>query len=292
MERKKFIGSLLGLGGLLTIRNYSMAWNILKTLPENGVVMPVLFMGHGNPMNAIEENEYTKGWREIVKGIPTPKAIMCVSAHWETKGTKVTAVEKPKMIYDMYGFPDELYRVKYDCPGAPEYAEEVTQIVKKTNVMKDLDWGLDHGTWSVLVKMYPNADIPCFQLSIDHSRDMQYHYDLAKELQGLRKKGVLIVGSGNIVHNLRYARFGEVQPYDWALEFDEKVKEWINNDQHDLLIHYQKYGKAAELSVNSAEHYIPLLYVLATKNNNDSILQTNEAIAFGSGSMRCVKIGA
>lgn len=268
-----------------------MSLNYIKDLSETSYLMPVFFVGHGNPMNAIEENDYTHGWEKLASSIPRPKAILCVSAHWETQGTKVLTVDKPRMIYDMYGFPEKLYQVKYPCDGAPELAKEVIEQVHETKVVEDTTWGLDHGTWSVLVKMYPQADIPCFQLSLDRTRDLKHHYQVAKELAFLRKKGVLIVCSGNIVHNLRYARFGDVQPYDWAIEFDEKVKELILKGDHQSLINYQALGESALLSVNSAEHYIPLLYTLALQNKNDSLSFANEQIAFGSGSMRCVKIG-
>ena len=253
--------------------------------------MPVLFVGHGNPMNAVEDNSFTKGWSNIVKDIPNPNAILCISAHWETRGTFVTAMEKPRTIYDMYGFPKELYEVKYDCPGAQELAKSIQAASKKTEIHLDETWGLDHGTWSVLVKMYPEANIPVLQLSIDHFQGPQYHYDLAKELEQLRKKGVLIIGSGNIVHNLRYASFAEKPtPYDWAIEFDEKAKELILAKDHSSLINYQKLGEAAQLSIPTAEHYLPLLYTLALQNTSDQLKFFNEKIAFASGSMRSVLI--
>ena len=263
----------------------------LERLSEEDLLMPVLFMGHGNPMNAIEDNVYTKSWAEMTKTLPVPKAILCISAHWETRGTRVTAMKNPRTIYDMYGFPKELYEVQYDCPGAPELAAEVVNSIQKTKVALDHAWGLDHGTWSVLARMYPKADIPCFQMSLDKTRDLQYHYDLAKELAFLRKKGVLIIGSGNIVHNLRYAQFGSVEPYDWAIEFDALSKQAMDDRNHKALINYKEFGKSAELSVNSAEHYIPLLYALALQGNDETLSYTNADIAFRSGSMRCVKVG-
>ena len=253
--------------------------------------MPALFMGHGNPMNAISDNQYTRTWSEITAEIPKPSAIVCISAHWESRGTKVTAVQKPKMIYDMYGFPEQLYKVRYDCPGSPEDAGLIRKSVKHTTVEEDHEWGLDHGAWSLLVKMYPEADIPCIQLSLNRTRDMRWHYDLGRELAFLRKKGVLVIGSGNAVHNLQYASFGSNKPYDWALEFDNTVAEAINRGDHNSLIHYDKFGKPALLSVNSAEHYIPLLYTLGMQSQGEKVMQFNEGIDLGSAGMRCVRIG-
>ncbi|MCB9225351.1 MAG: 4,5-DOPA dioxygenase extradiol [Crocinitomicaceae bacterium] len=291
MDRKTFIQSL----GILALTPSAMQLNELRKLADgfkSTPKMPVLFIGHGNPMNAIEENSFTKGWRDITKKIPTPNAILVISAHWETKGTYVTAMEKPKTIYDMYGFPQELYEVKYDCPGSPELAGIIKENANKANVHLDHSWGLDHGTWSVLVKMYPDANIPVLQLSIDRFQNAQYHYDLAKELEVLRNKGVLIIGSGNIVHNLRYASFAiDPKPYDWAVEFDEKAKELILSKEHNSLINYQDLGTAAQLSIPTPEHYLPLLYILAQQQNEDKVEFFNEEMAFASGSMRSIIIG-
>lgn len=272
-----------------------MKLNELKNITDNfGTTdkMPVLFAGHGNPMNAIQQNSFTQGWVNSVKDITVPKAVLCISAHWETKGTFVTAMEKPKTIHDFYGFPQELFGVQYPSPGAPEYAKEVQQTVKKADVQLDYDWGLDHGTWSVLIKMFPNADIPVFQMSLDYSKSAQYHYDLAKELAVLRRKGVLIVGSGNIVHNLRMADLrNESAPYDWAIEFDELSKKLIESGEHQRLIEYQKLGSAAQLSIPTPEHYLPMLYAIALQEKGEHISFFNEEIAFRSGSMRSLKIG-
>lgn len=291
MNRKQFIRTFSLMSTAIALSKYSMSTSFLKNLPNTGVKMPVLFVGHGNPMNAIQDNKYTQGWFHATKDIPKPKAIVCVSAHWETNGTKVFSAPSNRMIYDMYGFPKQLYEVQYPSPGDPELAQYVKELVTKTQVSLDETWGLDHGAWSVLVKMYPDATIPCFQLSLDKTRNLQHHYEVAKELAALRNKGVLIIGSGNIVHNLRYAKFGDVPPYDWAVEFDEKIKSLINNRDHTSIIDYKKLGESAILSVNSAEHYIPLLYVLALQEKEDQITHFNEGIDFGSGSMRCVKIG-
>lgn len=253
-------------------------------------IMPVLFVGHGNPMNAIEKNEYHKKWQEMGKSMPKPKAILVVSAHWLTKGTKVTAMEKPKTIHDFGGFPDELFAQQYPAKGSPEFAKEVQSIVTKTKVQSDFEWGLDHGTWSVLLPMFPNADIQVFQLSIDYSQPPQYHYDLAKELSSLRKKGVLIIGSGNIVHNLGMIQWGG-KAFDWAIEFDAKIKGFIDAKEHNSIIHYDKLGSIAKLAVPTNDHYLPLLYSLALQEKNESVSYFNEKCEMGSMSMRSVKIG-
>lgn len=267
--------------------------NPFSQLTEKTEKMPVLFMGHGSPMNAIEDNPFTQGWAQITRGIPKPKAILVISAHWETNGTQVFAGEKPKMIYDMYGFPRELYKADYPAPGAPELAKEIVKEVKHTEIVPTHEWGLDHGAWSVLVKMFPEADIPCFQLSINRTRNMEWHYNLAKQLAFLRERGVLVVGSGNIVHNLRYLSSMNAPAADWALEFDRFAGKMIDEQNHSALIEYQKFGEAAMISVNSAEHYIPLLYALALQEKNEPVYQFNHGI--GSSLldvfMRCVKIG-
>lgn len=253
--------------------------------------MPALFIGHGSPMNAIEDNLFTRQWRTLTADIPTPKAVLCVSAHWETTGTKVAAMESPRMIYDMYGFPKELYEVKYPCAGSPEMAKAVQEAVVKAQIEADHTWGLDHGTWSIMAHMYPEANIPCFQLSLNKTRDLQHHYDVAAELAPLRDKGVLIVGSGNIVHNLRMISMNNSLPYEWAQNFDQKVKALINDGNHKDLINYKQYGNDALLSVNSAEHYLPLLYVLAQQQAGEKVQHSNEFVVYGSASMRCVRVG-
>lgn len=253
--------------------------------------MPALFLGHGNPMNALEDNEFTSAWSKLAAEIPTPQAILCISAHWLTKGSHVTVMEKPRTIHDFGGFPDELFQVQYPCDGSPEYARQVQEIVVKTKVHPDTEWGLDHGTWSVLKRMYPKADVPVIQLSIDYNKPAQYHYDLAKELSSLKEKGVLIIGSGNIVHNLQMANFGATEPYSWATEFDEKIKGFLLNHNHQPIIDYQKHGNAAKLSVPTPDHYYPLMYTLGLEGKNENLTFPVEGMAFGSGSMRCVRIG-
>ncbi|MRR32346.1 4,5-DOPA dioxygenase extradiol, partial [bacterium] len=224
--------------------------------------MPALFIGHGNPMNAIEENEFSQAWEEAGKALPRPRAILCISAHWETDGPQVTAMSEPRTIYDFYGFPPELYAATYPAPGSLDLAERVRRVVKSVEVQPDLTWGLDHGTWSVLKRLFPRADVPVVQFSLDAVKDMQRHYDLGKQLRELREDGILIIGSGNIVHNLRMVNWGG-EAYSWATDFDEKVRQWIVDDDHQPIIEYQKHGQQALLSVNSAEHYEPLLYILA-----------------------------
>lgn len=247
--------------------------------------MPALFVGHGNPMNAILENDNTRNWASIGHELH-PKAILCISAHWQTKGTLVTAMEKPRTIHDFYGFPKTLSETMYQAPGKPEMAQNVIQHVQSQSVEEDHEWGLDHGTWSVLIKMFPNADVPVFQLSLDYGLSLKAHYELAKELKYLRKKGVLIVGSGNIVHNLRQAQWESNQPYEWAIEFDNKVKELIDGHSHEQLIQYDKLGQSAQLSVPTTEHFLPMIYSLGVQTDQDQLTYFNETMEMGSIGMR------
>ena len=253
--------------------------------------MPVLFVGHGNPMNAILQNEFTRQWQQLGREIPRPKAILSVSAHWLTRGTAVTAMEMPKTIHDFGGFPQELFDQQYPVKGAPEIAKEVTRLVTKTAVHEDYEWGLDHGTWSVLKPMYPDADIPVFQLSLDYYKSPQYHYDLARELKELRNKGVLIMGSGNIVHNLRMVDFQNRMQYDWAASFDARIKSFIDNGDHKSVIEYEKLGSEARMAVPTNDHYLPLLYPLALQDKKDEVRYFNDKIDASSISMRSVLIG-
>jgi 4,5-DOPA dioxygenase extradiol len=252
--------------------------------------MPVLFVGHGSPMNAIEDNEFSRAWIDEGKTLPKPRAILCVSAHWVTRSTLVTAMDLPRTIYDMYGFPKELYEVKYPAPGSPDLAEQVRRIINKTTVQMDQKWGLDHGTWSVLHRMFPEANVPVIQMSLNANLQISDHYEVAKQLKELREEGVLIIGSGNIVHNLAMVEFRDFA-YDWATEFDTQIKNWILTDDHDPIINYQKQGLAAQLSINSGEHYIPLLYSLALKDEKEPISFFAEKVWGGSVSMRSVRIG-
>jgi 4,5-DOPA dioxygenase extradiol len=252
--------------------------------------MPVLFVGHGNPMNAIEDNEFSLAWSEAAKSLPRPKAILCISAHWETSGTKVTAMDKPKTIHDFYGFPRELFEVEYPAAGSPDLAQTVRKAIKMTEVQPDLSWGLDHGTWSVLKRMFPLADMPVVQLSLDRTKPFEHHYQLGRQLKELRDEEVLILGSGNLVHNLRMVVFDDVA-FDWAVEYDRKVSQWIMDDDHDPIIHYDKQGQSALLSVNSGEHYLPLLYTLGLKEAGEPVSFFADKVWGGSLSMRSVRIG-
>lgn len=256
--------------------------------------MPVLFLGHGSPMNAIEENEFVANFRRLGNEMVRPNAILCISAHWETKGTYVTAMQNPPTIHDFGGFPQELFEVQYPAPGSPQLAKQTKAIITKTNVGLDDKWGLDHGAWSVIKHLYPNADIPVIQMSIDYTQPAKYHYELAKELNGLRTKGVLIVGSGNMVHNLRmvsWKRLNEVYAYDWTIEANEKMKNFIVNEDHKSLINFKSQGKAFELAIPTPEHYMPLIYTLALKTKNEEITIFNDKPVGGSLTMTSVKIG-
>lgn len=262
---------------------------------DNFVKMPMLFLGHGSPMNAIEENEFVDGFRNIGKTIPKPEAILCISAHWETRGTFVTAMERPKTIHDFGGFPKALFDVQYPAPGNPELAEKAKKLVTTANVESDFNWGLDHGAWSVIKHLYPNADVPVVQMSIDQYQAPQYHYDIMKELAQLRKKGVLIIGSGNMVHNLRMVAWDKFDAdnyaFDWALEAGGKMKEFIMNGDHKSLINYKSNGKAFELAIPTPEHYLPLLYVLSLQEKNEDVMLFNDKAVAGSLTMTSVKIG-
>ena len=295
MNRKKFLQSL----ALLPLTGAAMKLNELNkiTAPFNSTAqMPVLFLGHGSPMNAIEENEFVTGFRNIGKEITKPNAIICISAHWETKGTFVTAMEKPPTIHDFGGFPQALFDVQYPAPGDPELAKETKSLITKTTVGLDDKWGLDHGAWSVIKHLYPNADVPVIQLSLDYSQPPQYHYDLAKQLASLRKKGVLIIGSGNLVHNLRMVAWDKLNAgeygYDWALEAKAKMNQFILSNDHQQLINYKSQGKAFDLAIPTPEHYLPLLYTLALKETDEKVSLFNDKALAGSLSMTSLKIDA
>ena len=256
--------------------------------------MPVLFIGHGSPMNAIGENEFVAGWRAVVQTFPKPNAILCISAHWETRGTFVTAMEKPKTIHDFGGFPRELYDMQYPAPGSPELAKEIKRIITKTEVGLDNKWGLDHGCWSVLKRIYPDADVPVIQLSLDASRPADYHYDLAREFSPLREQGILIIGSGNMVHNLRLIDWEKMDEpgfgHDWAIEANEKMKKYILTDDHQSLINFRSQGKAFDLAIPTPEHFLPLLYVLALKEEDEKVEFFNDKPIMGSLTMTSLKI--
>jgi len=256
--------------------------------------MPLLFLGHGSPMNAIEENQFTEGWRTISGTIPKPDAILCISAHWETKGTFVTAMEKPETIHDFGGFPTQLYNVQYPAPGSPKLAVKTKEMINKTEVGLDMNWGLDHGCWSVVKHLYPAADVPVIQLSLDYNQSPEYHYKLAKDLRSLRKERVLIIGSGNMVHNLGMVAWDKMDEsdfgYDWAIEANEKMKRYILSDDHQPLIDYKSLGREFNLAVPSPEHFLPLLYILALKEEYDKITIFNDKPVMGSLTMTSIKI--
>ena len=256
--------------------------------------MPLLFLGHGNPMNAIEDNEFVRGFKKVTNEFKRPTAIIVISAHWETRGTFVTAMEMPRTIHDFSGFPKELYEVKYPAPGNPMLAEETKSLIESTEVKLDDKWGLDHGAWSVVKHMYPNADIPVIELSLDYQQSPQFHYELAKELKPFRSKGVLIIGSGNMVHNLRivdWRRLGEINyGHDWTFEASEKMKKFILSGDHKQLINYTSQGKEFNLAIPTPEHFLPLLYVLALKETNEEVSIFNDKAVGGSLTMTSVKI--
>lgn len=256
--------------------------------------MPVLFLGHGSPMNAIEENEFVTGFRNIGEEIPRPNAILCISAHWETKGTYVTAMESPRTIHDFGGFPKALFDVQYPAPGSPELAKETQQIIQKTVVGLDQKWGLDHGCWSVVKHLYPTANVPIIEMSLDYSLTPQSHYELAQELASLRNRGILIVGSGNIIHNLRlvaWDKLSSIYGYDWAKEANERMNGYILNGDYQSLINFQSQGKAFDLAIPSPDHFLPLLYTLALKEGDEKMSLFNDKIVAGSLSMTSLKIG-
>ena len=289
LEFLKFLSFGLFAGTAISLKSFAKE---LTELPQTDTKMPVVFIGHGSPMNAIEDNAFTRSLSQLGASLPVPKAILCVSAHWLTNGTYVMGAEKPQMIYDMYGFPKELYEVKYPAPGAPAAAKTVQETIKSTHVKWDTEWGYDHGNWAVMRRIFPKADIPLFQLSIDIGKPASYHYSLSRELASLRRKGVLIIGSGNITHNLRIVDFSSIdaKPMDWALEFDTKVKDLILKNEHGSLLNYEAMGTAAKTAVPTPDHYYPLMYTLGLQEKDDLITFPFEGFQYGSVSMRCVKI--
>ena len=262
-------------------------------LKEQDQLMPVLFIGHGSPMNGIEDNEFSRRWTSMAKEIPTPAAVLVVSAHWFTRGTRITAMDFPATIHDFGGFPKALFDVQYNAPGNPVLAKETASIIHSTEVALDHDWGLDHGTWTVVRHMYPDAKIPVLQLSIDYTKAPQYHYDLAKELYSLRKKGVLIIGSGNMVHNLGMIAWDKINApaygYDWALQLNDRFKHLIETGDYQPLINYESLGKDARLAIPTPEHYLPLIYTLGLKGLKDHTSFFNDKAVGGSLTMTSVK---
>ncbi|MBS1794168.1 MAG: 4,5-DOPA dioxygenase extradiol [Acidobacteria bacterium] len=255
--------------------------------------MPAIFFGHGNPMNALARNEWTDAWARVGREIPRPTAILCISAHWFIPETAVTTLERPRTIHDFGGFPRELFAYRYPAPGAPVLARRVAQLLAPVEVIPDTDWGLDHGTWSVLCHVFPDADIPVVQLSIDETQPAEYHYGLARNLAELRDEGVLICGSGNLVHNLHAYAWGRhvPEPLDWAQRFETTVRELILKGEHEPLIDYELLGRDALLSAPTPEHFLPLVYILALQRDGEPVSFPVEGFDGGSISMLSVRIG-
>jgi 4,5-DOPA dioxygenase extradiol len=255
--------------------------------------MPAVFFGHGSPMNTLERNRYTDAWRAIGKSVPRPAAILAVSAHWYIRGTAVTAMQMPATIHDFGGFPQALFDYQYPAPGSPALARRVRDLLKPRTVRLDDIWGLDHGTWSVLAHVFPDADIPVVQLSIDAAQPASFHYELGRRLAPLRDEGVLIVGSGNVVHNLGMIKWDSAAPaYDWAVRFNEQVRDCIERRDHPPLIAYEKLGNDARLSVPTPEHYLPLLYVIGLQDKDEPVALAVDGIQNASISMLTVVVGS
>jgi 4,5-DOPA dioxygenase extradiol len=287
MHRRKFIKTAALAGtAMIGLHQFARAWD---SEPSLDAVMPVLFVGHGSPMNAIEQNNFNATWKALAKTLPVPKAIMVVSAHWETVGTKVTAMAQPETIHDFGGFPKALFDAQYPAPGSPELAKETAALLAKWQVHEDQSWGLDHGTWSVLMPMYPEAKIPVYQMSLDVRKKPEEQFALAQDLYELRKRGVLIIGSGNIVHNLRMIKWDDTA-FDWAAAFNTTVKSLINEGgNYSRLIQYQTLENS-KYAIPTPEHYLPLLYALGLKTNKDKVSFFNDVTTNGSIAMTGVLI--
>lgn len=294
MQRKTFV-KILGVSTLaVSMGSLSHLQQLSDALPSSER-MPVLFLGHGSPMNAIEENEFVTGFRNVAAKLPKPKAILCISAHWFTRGTKVTAMEMPRTIHDFGGFPQALFDVQYPAKGSPTLAKETADILKPLEVELDEKWGLDHGAWTVIKHLYPNADVPVIQMSIDYTKSTTYHFELAAKLNELRDKGIMIIGSGNIVHNLGLADFANLNKdnygFDWAIEVRSKVNNWLGDGNFKSIVEYDKQGKAFQLAIPTPEHYLPLIYTLGLKSKKDDLSMFNDKMLAGSLSMTSVRIG-
>lgn len=293
MKREDFIKTLgIGAVSMTTLAGFN---NFTSALKERDYIMPALFIGHGSPMNGIEDNEFSRRWTSLAKEIPTPAAVLVISAHWFTKGTKITAMDFPETIHDFGGFPKALFDVQYKAPGSSLIALETQTLLRSAHVELDHDWGLDHGTWTVVRHMYPDAKIPVLQLSIDYTKGPQYHYELAKELYALRKKGILIIGSGNMVHNLGMIAWDKMQEpeygYDWALQLNEKFKQLISSGDHQPLINYESLGSEVRFAIPTPEHYLPLMYSLGVGRSNEPVSFFNDKAVAGSLTMTSVKLG-
>jgi 4,5-DOPA dioxygenase extradiol len=293
MKRTHFLQTLLT--GALGMNTLSAFKQFTDTLPEGETLMPVLFVGHGSPMNGIEDNDFSRRWKQMATEMPTPTAVLVVSAHWFTRGTKITAMDKPQTIHDFGGFPQALFDVQYPAPGNPALAKETAALIRSTPVELNHDWGLDHGTWTIVRHMYPQANIPVLQLSIDFTKGPQYHYDLARELYALRRKGVLIMGSGNMVHNLRMVAWDKLNEpsygYDWAISLNDTFKQLISQNDVKPLINYSSLGREGALAIPTPEHYLPLLYTLGLRTGKDAVSFFNDRAVGGSLTMTSVRIG-
>lgn len=290
MDRRKALQlmSIAPIGAALGLRELGRAVDSFPSTPP----MPVLFLGHGSPMNAIEDNPFTQAWRSIGRELPRPTAILCISAHWETQGTFVTGMERPRTIHDFGGFPQALFDVQYPAPGSPALVEATQQAATSQHIGVDHQWGLDHGAWSVIMHLFPKADVPVVQLSLDRRMSPRQHYDLARELAVLRRKGVLIVGSGNMVHNLGTLNWQQPESaFDWAAEAHDRMRSLIRSGDHAPLIDFSKQGRAFQLSIPTPEHFLPLLYTLGMQERNEDLCLFNERTVMGSIAMTSVKLG-
>lgn len=289
MKRREFVAAMASTVGAVSLQASVSAME--DNLPEQDTMMPAFFIGHGSPMNALEDNVFTRGWKQAMADVPKPAAILCISAHWLTKGTWVTGMPKPRTIHDFRGFPKELNEATYPVSGSADIAESISKSITEPTVSLDQKWGLDHGAWSILLPVFPNTDVPVLEFSIDYDQPPQWHYDLGRKLTSLRKRGVLIIGSGNIVHNLgllnpRMADSG----FDWAIQFDDTLKSLIKEQDHSSIIHYTKLGREAALSIPTPDHYYPLLYTLGMQTKSDKVSLFNEHSVMGSISMTSVRI--
>ncbi len=264
--------------------------NAADRAPTSTGRMPALFVGHGSPMNAIKETEFRRGWAEVARKLPRPKAVLCISAHWETRGVFVTASERPETMHDFYGFPPELFAVRYPAPGDPNLARTTAGLAHSAPIGLDKERGLDHGSWSVLGAMYPKADVPVVQLSLDTFRPASFHDALARQLAPLREQGVLVLGSGNMVHNLRLIDFDRTDGYDWAVRFNDELKRRIRSGDRSALVDYAALGPDASRAVPTPEHYLPLLYALALRDGGDQVDFFNDKVTAGSISMTSIVI--
>ena len=291
MERKQFLHQITG--GLISMSGLSAFKQFTDNLKQEEEQMPVLFIGHGSPMNGIENNHFSLEWEKQGRELPVPRAVLVISAHWLTRGTHITAMDHPKTIHDFGGFPPELYAVQYPVPGNAALAAETRDLIRSTQVGLNHDWGLDHGAWTVVRRMYPEATIPVLQLSIDYGKPAAWHYELAKELAGLRKKGVLIIGSGNMIHNLGMVAWDKMNEpnygYDWAIEMHALFKQKITVGDHAALINYPALNPAAKLAIPTPDHYFPLLYILGLQGKNETPVFFNDQLVAGSLNMTSVK---